>query len=485
MKLSEVVRGIDIIDRYGNMEVDINDIVYDSRKVSPGCIFVCVMGFKLDGHKYLEDAIRMGAVAAIVEKDVEAKGIAIVKVGDTRKCMSILGSNFYDHPTDTLKLVGITGTNGKTTTTYLIKSILDHAHKKTSTIGTISIRIGDVEVPSSRTTPESVDLQQLFREMLNKEMEYSVMEVSSHALDLGRVDNCSFRIGIFTNLTQDHLDYHKNFDNYREAKKKLFYKTTHANIINIDDMHGRIIADEIKNLKTDLITYGIDSNADIMAKNIEIDVRGVKFTLVTPEYSIHIENKTPGRFSVYNCLAAAAVAYIEGIDKDTIREGLSDIDNVPGRSEVVNIDKPYSVIIDYAHSPDALENIINAVRQYTKGKLITVFGCGGDRETQKRPIMGEVAGRLSDYCVITSDNPRSEEPESIIKQIEQGISSTNCDYICIENRRDAIKYALKIAKQDDIVLLAGKGHETYQELKNGTIHFDEREVIRELIREEV
>jgi UDP-N-acetylmuramoyl-L-alanyl-D-glutamate--2,6-diaminopimelate ligase len=485
MKLSEVVRGIDIIDRYGNMEVDINDIVYDSRKVSPGCVFICITGFKQDGHKYLEDAIKKGAVAAIIERDVEVTGITLIKVADTRKSMPIIGSNFYMHPTETLKLIGITGTNGKTTTTYLIKSILDQAKKETSTIGTISIRIGKVEVPSSRTTPESIDLQQLFKEMLDKHMEYSVMEVSSHALDLGRVDNCSFRIGIFTNLTQDHLDYHKNFDNYRDAKKKLFYKTTHTNIINIDDKHGRIIADEIKSLKTELLTYGIDNNADIMAKNIEIDVKGIKFTLVTPKYSIDIQNNTPGIFSVYNCMAAAAVGYAEGIDKEIIKVGLYNLDNVPGRSEVLNIDKPYAVIIDYAHSPDALENILNAVRQYTKGKIITVFGCGGDREIEKRPIMGAVAGRLSDYCVITSDNPRSEEPNSIIKQVEQGISSTNCDYICIENRREAIKYALTIAKKDDVVLLAGKGHETYQELKNGTIDFDEREVIRELIREEV
>jgi UDP-N-acetylmuramoyl-L-alanyl-D-glutamate--2,6-diaminopimelate ligase len=485
MKLSEVVRGIDMIDRYGNMEVDINDIVYDSRKVSPGCLFICITGFKQDGHKYLEDAIKKGALAAIIEKDVEVTGITLIKVADTRKSMPIIGSNFYRHPTETLKLIGITGTNGKTTTTYLIKSILDQAKKETSTIGTISIRIGKVEVPSSRTTPESIDLQQLFKEMLDKHMEYSVMEVSSHALDLGRVDNCSFRIGIFTNLTQDHLDYHKNFDNYRDAKKKLFYKTTHTNIINIDDKHGRIIADEIKSLKTELLTYGIDNNADIMAKNIEIDVKGIKFTLVTPKYSIDIQNNTPGIFSVYNCMAAAAVGYAEGIDKEIIKVGLYNLDNVPGRSEVLNIDKPYAVIIDYAHSPDALENILNAVRQYTKGKIITVFGCGGDREIEKRPIMGAVAGRLSDYCVITSDNPRSEEPNSIIKQVEQGISSTNCDYICIENRREAIKYALTIAKKDDVVLLAGKGHETYQELKNGTIDFDEREVIRELIREEV
>jgi UDP-N-acetylmuramoyl-L-alanyl-D-glutamate--2,6-diaminopimelate ligase len=485
MKLSEVVRGIDILGRYGNMEVDIKDVVYDSRKVSPGCLFICITGFKVDGHKYIEDAVKKGAVAAMIEKDVEVEGITVIKVADTRKSMPMIGSNYYMHPTDTLKLIGVTGTNGKTTTTYLIKSILEQAHKKASTIGTISIKIGNEEVASSRTTPESVDLQQLFREMLNKDMEYTVMEVSSHALDLGRVDNCRFRIGIFSNLTQDHLDYHKNFDNYREAKKQLFYKTTHANIINIDDMHGRIIADDIKDLKTTLITYGIDHNADIMAKNIEIDAKGIKFTLATPKYCIDIQNKTPGRFSVYNCLAAAAAAYAEGIDKDIIREGLYNLSKVPGRAEVVNIDKPYTVIIDYAHSPDSLENILKSVRQYAKGKIITVFGCGGDREKEKRPIMGEVAGKLSDYCVVTSDNPRSEEPESIINQIEQGISSTNCDYICIENRRDAIKYALTIARNDDIVLLAGKGHETYQVLKDGTIHFDEREVIRELIREEV
>lgn len=485
MRLADVINGVDIRGRYGSLEVDIKDVVYDSRKVSAGCLFICIPGFKVDGHKFIHDAIQHGAVAAIVENDIEVEGITVVKVGDSRKTMPLLGSNFYGNPTEKLKLIGITGTNGKTTTTYLIESILAHAKKKTSVIGTISIKIGKETIDSSRTTPESVDLQRLFKEILDKKIEYSIMEVSSHALDLGRADHCSFRIGIFSNLTQDHLDYHKNFENYREAKKKLFYKTTVANIINIDDPHGRIIAEEIKALKTPLMTYGIDNKADIMAEDIEISARGIRFTLVTPKYSIEIKNSIPGRFSVYNCLAAASAAYAEGIDKHAIKEGIGNLGNVPGRSEVVDIDKPYTVIIDYAHSPDGLVNILNSIRQYAKGRVITVFGCGGDRETEKRPIMGEAAGRLSDYCIITSDNPRSEEPLSIIKQVEEGIKKTDCDYICIESRRDAIKYALTVAKQHDIVLLAGKGHETYQILKDGTIPFDEREIIRELIREEI
>jgi UDP-N-acetylmuramoyl-L-alanyl-D-glutamate--2,6-diaminopimelate ligase len=485
MRLAEIVKGVDIKGRYGSLDVDISDVVYDSRKVSPGCLFICIPGFKVDGHKFIKDAARAGAAAAIVENDVEVEGITVVKVGDSRKTMPLLGSNFYRNPSEQLKLIGITGTNGKTTTTYLVEAILAHAKKKTSVIGTISIKIGKEKVDASRTTPESIDLQKLLREMADKRMDYSIMEVSSHALDLGRADHCSFRIGIFSNLTQDHLDYHKSFENYREAKKKLFYKTTHANIINIDDMHGRIIAEEIKELKTPLLTYGIDNKADIMAKDIEISARGVRFTLVTPKYSIEIKNSIPGRFSVYNCLAAASAAYVEGIDKHSIKEGIYNLGNIPGRSEVVNIDKPYTVIIDYAHSPDGLVNILNSIRQYAKGRVITVFGCGGDRETEKRPVMGEAAGKLSDYCIITSDNPRSEEPNRIIKQVEAGINRTDCDYICIENRRDAIKYALTIAKQQDIVLLAGKGHETYQILKDGTIPFDERGIVRELIREEL
>jgi UDP-N-acetylmuramoyl-L-alanyl-D-glutamate--2,6-diaminopimelate ligase len=261
--------------------------------------------------------------------------------------------------------------------------------------------------------------------------------------------------------------------------------TKGANIINIDDVHGRIIADEIAALGIKLITYGIDNKADIMAKDIDITSKGVSFTLVTPEYEIELHIRIPGKFSVYNALAAASVAYAEGISKEVIKEGLDKVDNVPGRSEILKIDTPYTVIVDYAHTPDGLQNILASIKEYAKGRIITLFGCGGDRDKEKRPIMAEIAGRMSDYCIVTSDNPRSEDPMEIINQAEVGIKSTGCDYICIENRRDAIKYALKIAKKDDIVLLAGKGHETYQVLKDRTIPFDERDIVEELLREEI
>ncbi|HQJ37826.1 MAG TPA: UDP-N-acetylmuramoyl-L-alanyl-D-glutamate--2,6-diaminopimelate ligase, partial [Bacillota bacterium] len=382
-------------------------------------------------------------------------------------------------------LIGITGTNGKTTTTYLIKSIMEANKQKIGLLGTISTQIGDKIYISSRTTPEALDLQCLFREMADSDVDYAVMEVSSHSLELGRVEGCNFKIGIFTNLTQDHLDFHKTIENYRNAKKKLFYMVNGTSIINIDDEHGRIIADELRNNGIKLITYGIDNKADIMAKNIDITSKGVGFTIVTPEYEAELNISIPGKFSVYNALAAASAAYAEGLDRDVIREGLGKVDNVPGRSEIIKTKTPYTVIVDYAHTPDGLQNILASVKEYAKGRIITLFGCGGDRDKEKRPIMGNIAGRMSDYCIITSDNPRTEEPMDIIRQIEAGIKSTGCDYICIENRRDAIKFALAMAKPDDIVLLAGKGHETYQVLKDRTIPFDERDIVEELLREEV
>lgn len=485
MKLRELLEGVDTIWSEGDLNVEINGIVYDSRKIKKGNLFICVSGYTQDGHSYIDDAFQKGASAFIVEKDVTVPGAAVVKVQSSRAAMPILSSNFYGNPAQKLKLIGITGTNGKTTTTYLIKSILEANKNRIGLLGTISTQIGDKIFVSSRTTPEALDLQSLFKEMADNDINYVVMEVSSHSLELGRVDGCNFKTGVFTNLTQDHLDFHKTIGNYRNAKKKLFYMTRGTNIINIDDEHGRIIADEVKNLGARLITYGIDNKADIMGKNIDITSKGVGFTIVTPEYEADLNIRIPGKFSVYNALAAAAVAYAEGISKEVIGAGLNKVDNVPGRSEILKTDTPYTVIVDYAHTPDGLQNILASVKEYSKGRVITLFGCGGDRDKEKRPIMGSVAGKMSDYCIITSDNPRSEEPIEIIRQIEPGIKHTGCDYICIENRRDAIKYALKMAKPDDIVLLAGKGHETYQVLKDRTINFDERDIVEELLREEV
>ncbi|HYE82691.1 MAG TPA: UDP-N-acetylmuramoyl-L-alanyl-D-glutamate--2,6-diaminopimelate ligase [Clostridia bacterium] len=485
MKLSELLKDVDVMSSKGNLDVEINGIVYDSRKTKKGNLFICISGYTQDGHSYIKDALQKGAAAFLVEKDVEVEGAAVVKVKNSRSAMPVLAAGFYGNPTQKLQLIGITGTSGKTTTSYLVKSIFEAAHKKIGLLGTISTQIGDKVYVSSKTTPESLDLQSLFREMVDMGMDYAVMEVSSHSLELGRVDGCKFSAGVFTNLSQDHLDFHKTMDSYREAKKKLFFKTRDVNIINTDDMHGKLIAEEIKSLKLPLLTFGIDEKADIMAKDIRIDSKGVSFIMTTPEYDAELKIRIPGKFSVYNALAAAAAAYSAGIDSKTIRDGLYKVDCVPGRSEIIETDTPYTVIRDYAHKPDGLEKILTAIRQYSKGRIITMFGCGGDRDRDKRPMMGKIAGELSDYVIITSDNPRSEEPMDIIRQAEAGIKSTGCDYICIENRRDAIKYALTIAKPDDIVLLAGKGHETYQVLKDRTIPFDERDIVAELLREEI
>jgi len=483
LKLSKLLDGVKIIKYTGDLDKEIEGITYDSRQAKKNYLFICIKGQVSDGHDYIDNAIENGAVALLVNRPVEKENMTIVQVENTRIAMPVIAANFYGNPSERLKLIGITGTNGKTTTTYLIKSILNEARKKTGLIGTISIDLGNVKIESSRTTPESLDLQRIFYQMDSQGIEYCVMEVSSHSLDFGRVELCTFQIGVFTNLTQDHLDFHGNFDNYRKAKEKLFYKTKKANIINIDDENGRLIYKNIKHLNVPVFTFGIDEKADIMAKDIKMDDNGIKFRLVTPKYETIIASSIPGKFSVYNVLAAASVAYAEGIDKDIIVKGIEDIKHVPGRSEVMQIDKPYKIIIDYAHAPDGLENILKSIKHYAKGRIITVFGCGGDRDKTKRPIMGKIAGRLSDFVIITSDNPRSENPFNIIYQIEEGIKSTKCPYICIENRRDAIKYAMMMAKDSDIILLAGKGHETYQVLKDKTIDFDERVIVRELIQE--
>ena len=461
-------------------DIEITGIVYDSRQTVPGNVFVCIKGYEQDGHRYAKMAEAMGASLIVAEDTVDVN-IPVCYVSDSRKTIARMACQFYDNPSKKFKLVGVTGTNGKTTTTYLIRSILETAKKRVGIIGTNENVIGDkilLTKSTTPTTPNSLELQKLFAEMVDNEAEFVVMEVSSHALYLDRVFGCAYDVGVFTNLTQDHLDFHETMENYMNAKAMLF-DISEKGAVNIDDEYGRKIAESRKNC--DILTYGIDSDADIKAKNINISARGVTFDVTYEGKDYPIDLCIPGKISVYNALSAICTAIELGLDMETICEGVKNARGVMGRVEVVPTDTDYTVIIDYAHTPDGLENIINAVKEYAKGKVITLFGCGGDRDNSKRAIMGEIAGRFSDFTIITSDNPRTENPESIIEQIEEGMKKTDGDYTVIVNRREAIDYALSIAKAEDVIILAGKGQETYQIIGKEKFDFDERVVVYECL----
>lgn len=461
-------------------DIEITGIVYDSRQTVPGNVFVCIKGYEQDGHVYAKMAEEMGAALIVAEDKVDVK-IPVCYVSDCRKTIARMACEFYENPSKKFKLVGVTGTNGKTTTTYLIRSILETAKKRVGIIGTNENVIGDkilLTKSTTPTTPNSLELQKLFAEMADNEAEFVVMEVSSHALFLERVFGCNYDVGVFTNLTQDHLDFHGTMENYMNAKAMLF-DISQKGAINIDDEYGRKIAENCK--KCDVLTYGINCDADIRAKNINISARGVTFDISYKDEDYPIDLCIPGKFSVYNALSAICAAIELGIEMETICEGLKNARGVMGRVEVVPTDTDYTVIIDYAHTPDGLENIISAVKEYAKGRVITLFGCGGDRDNSKRAIMGEISGRFSDFTIITSDNPRTENPESIIAQIEEGIKKTDGDYTVIVNRREAIDYALSNAKAEDVIILAGKGQETYQIIGKEKFDFDERAVVYECL----
>lgn len=479
MKISKLWDFIEVLDVKGDPEAEVTGVSYDSREVKPGHLFVCVEGFNWDGHDFAEQALQNGARVLMVQREipVAGPGVTVIRVKDSRKAMAAVGHVFYDFPSQKLKVIGVTGTNGKTTTTYLIKSVLESAGHSVGLMGTIAIRIGDKEIPALRTTPESLDLHRLFAEMVEDGIEYAVMEVSSHSLDLDRVGYVDFDYGIFTNLTRDHLDFHGNMKNYLDAKIKLFKSTDKFNVINADDPSSDTILERIKNSPTPAVTYGIKTRADFSARDIQLDPTGVKYNLAWKGKNIPIEVRIPGIISVYNSLAAAAALLCEGISPEHVQRGLKEVEGVRGRSETIDTGKGFSVIIDYAHTPDGLENILSTIRGYAKGRIITLFGCGGNRDREKRPMMGEIAGRLSDFVIITSDNPRKEEPHQIIDEILPGVEKTGCSYICIVDRREAIEYALEMAGKDDIVVLAGKGHETYQELEDYKIEFDERKIV--------
>lgn len=479
MLLPEILDGVPYIDVVGDLNIDVDDMNYDSRRVTPNSVFFCIDGFKVDGHDFAVDAVRGGAKVLVLEKDVEvSEGVTKVFVEDSRLAMALMSANFFGRPAEEMKMIGITGTNGKTSITYLLKSILEKSGFKVGLVGTITNMIGNRIIESERTTPESLDLQCLLRQMADEGVDIVVMEVSSHSLSLKRVGGCKFDIGVFTNLSQEHLDFHGTLENYRAAKEKLF-ENSEISVINIDDENGKIIA---KNIDGEIIPYGISNgNCKVYARDIDITPRGASFNLHLPDKNLRISLNIPGIFSVYNSLAAGAVAHILNIDGYAIKSGLESVYGISGRFELLDTDTDYSVIIDYAHTPDGLENILETARSITAKRLITLFGCGGDRDREKRPIMGKVAGKYSDLCIITSDNPRTEDPMAIIEDIIPGVVESRCPYVVIENRRKAIEYALSEAKEGDLIILAGKGHENYQILGDKTIHFDEREVVAELL----
>lgn len=458
---------------------EISFITDNSENVTSSSLFVCIKGARGDGHRYGRDAARKGAVI-VCEHSIGVSDEIIVK--DTRRAYADFCGAFFSNPAKKMKLIGITGTNGKTTTAFLLKDIFEKNGYKCGLVGTVQDMAGDTVFYSERTTPDSFELNCLFSKMVKRGCEYCIMEVSSQALSQGRVDGLSFDCAVFTNLTQDHLDYHGTFENYAKAKKKLF-SMCRKGIINIDDEKGLYMTHGEK-CKT--VTYSLlEDSADYTAKNIVQKSNGTEYEIIHKNKSIKVKVGIPGLFSVYNSLAAIVCASQEGIPLEKAVQVLKDSKGVKGRAEVVPTNRDFTVIIDYAHTPDSLENILKTIKGFAQGRIITVFGCGGDRDKAKRPVMGEIAVKFSDYLIVTSDNPRSENPQEIIKDILKGCKNAEITVETIENRRKAIERALAIGEKDDIILLAGKGHETYQILGDKKIHFDEREIVSEYLNREV
>ncbi|MBS5948829.1 MAG: UDP-N-acetylmuramoyl-L-alanyl-D-glutamate--2,6-diaminopimelate ligase [Clostridium sp.] len=478
MKLVDLLQGVNYELKNGSIDREINHIQYDSRKIKEGDIFVCLTGFEVDGHNYANSAIKNGAKVILCEKEitVEDKDVTVLLVKEGRKALATMSANYYDHPTKKLKLIGVTGTNGKTTTVYLLKSILEKEGKKVGLVGTIANYIGDKKIKSERTTPESLELQKLFKDMADEGCEYCVMEVSSHSLQLDRVYGCEFEVGIFTNLTRDHLDFHKSFENYYNAKFKLFERSK-ASVINVDDDYGYRVLKDVEKLENKMVrTYSIREESDFKARNIALKEGDIHFDINGESYN----SVLPGEYNIYNALGVIAAVNILGISVNAVKKGLLDV-VVPGRCERVGYkyDINYDIIIDFAHTPDGLKNILETLKGYTKNRLIAVYGCGGDRDKVKRAELGRIGTEIADLAVITSDNPRDEDPMYIIKEIIAGITKSN--YLAIENRTEAIRLALNMAEEGDVVVLAGKGHENYQITNEGVIHFDEREVVDEIL----
>ncbi|HEY8345430.1 MAG TPA: UDP-N-acetylmuramoyl-L-alanyl-D-glutamate--2,6-diaminopimelate ligase [Bacillota bacterium] len=498
MKLRELLKDLPLLNVQGNLDLEINSVVQDSREAKPGSLFIAVKGAEIDGHNYIMDAVSRGALAVMVNEEAEARAsielsetmglpdgtVCLVTVADTRKLLFSIGNTFYQKPASHLKLIGVVGTNGKTTSTFLIKSILETAGKNTGLLGTICNILGKKVRSAKNTTPGTLELQELFAQMVQEKLEYVVMEVSSHAIAQERIGGLDFAGGVFTNITQDHLDYHHTFSEYFQVKSSFFQKLSKEAfaVINLDDPHS---AEIIKNTVASVLTYGLSTSAQVRAEQIKRSMKHTEFNLVIPNGRLKLRLNLIGDFNIYNALAAAGCALALGIDPEAIKRGLESVSYIPGRFQTIPESKDFTVVIDYAHTPDGLENLLRTARSLTKKRLITVFGCGGDRDRGKRPIMGRISARYSDFSIITNDNPRSEDPAAIAAEIEEGFidSQQVKKYKIVLDRKNAIEEAIFMAEPGDLVVIAGKGHENYQVLAGETVYFDDREVASAALKE--
>ena len=476
MKLKELLSGADVLDVHANEEMEISGVSYDSRKTVPGDIFVAISGYAMDGHAYIGKAVEAGAVCVICERPPETD-IPYVCVKKSRLALAMLGVNWFDHPAEQMTMIAVTGTNGKTTTTYLLKAILEQVvDAKVGLIGTNQNMIGDEVLPTERTTPECFELQKLFRQMLDAGCTHVVMETSSHALYEGRVHGICYDVGIFTNLTQDHLDFHGTMEAYCDAKAILFQNCL-VGVYNADDPWTKRL---MQNATCKRFSYAENKQADLRAEEIELGADHVAFTAVTKTQRVEIWVGIPGGFMVYNTLDVLGAALQLGIPLEKSAAALRQVQHVKGRVEVVPTPgKDYTILIDYAHSPDGLENVLSSVKGFATGRTVAVFGCGGDRDKTKRPQMGKIASEIADFVIVTSDNPRTEKPSAIIDDILVGMEGTKIPYAIMENRIEAIHYAMDYAQKGDVIVLCGKGHETYQVVGTEKHHLDEREVVAE------
>ncbi|MBD3918418.1 UDP-N-acetylmuramoyl-L-alanyl-D-glutamate--2,6-diaminopimelate ligase [Paenibacillus sp. PR3] len=495
MKLRELTALIPNAVIQGDTEIEITGVSNHSQRVKPGDLFVCISeipGYQEDRHPYALNAVQAGAAAVVAERPIEVD-VPMILVKNSRHALAVLSAHFHRYPSSELKLIGVTGTNGKTTTAHMIEAILRHAGNIAGLMGNIGTRIGDTTFTTDINTQEPPVLQANLRRMVDANCTYAVMEVTSQGIDAGRVLGCDFRTAVFTNITQDHLDYHGTMDNYIAAKGHFFSRLGNRfsadpnackfAVLNADDQASAVF----KQLTAaHILTYGIQTDADVKAEDIRMTAQGTAFRAVTYKGTIEMQMAMVGTFNVYNALAAITTALAEGLTLETIRDGLASLPGVPGRLEIVDEGQPFLVLVDYAHTPDGLDNVLRAVKAFAENKIITVFGCGGDRDRTKRPIMGGISAEYSDYVIVTSDNPRSEDPTRILSDIEEGLREKlypSDQYVLIENRAAAILHAITMATPGDVVVIAGKGHETYQITTDETIHFDDREVAREAIRE--